>query len=237
MFVPVPRIHNNWDIPAKFPWSCSEKAEKLYRKALCFRYQITPYFYHWAVMSSITGEPILRPMVYHNRNNRECQICDDQFYVGENMIFAPVTEEGAISRTVYLPEGIWYSWWTGEKYQGLRKIEVKSPLYELSGLPIFVKAGSVIPMQPVTKNLPDELPENLILKLFPYGNSHFELKESAAEKTIVHMKRINDASYTLLIDNQTGTGRKIKLIDKTGKTLFKDLKLEPGKSINVDILL
>ncbi|OGV36671.1 MAG: hypothetical protein A2X48_16880 [Lentisphaerae bacterium GWF2_49_21] len=147
ILIPIPRIHNNWSTVAKFPWRCSAKARKLYRESLDFRYRLSPYIYHWAVHASRTGEPILRPMAYHHPDDPRCLLCDDQLFIGENIIAAPIFEARVNSRKVYLPKGKWHDWWTGKIYEGPVEIKVETPLYKLSGLPLFVKDGSAIPMQ------------------------------------------------------------------------------------------
>jgi len=139
ILLPIPRIHNNWATVAKFPWRCSAKARKLYRESLNFRYRLLPYIFKCAVQSSRTGEPILRPMAYHHPDDQRCLDCDDQLFIGEDIIAAPVFEEGVTSRKVYLPAGKWRDWWTSKVYAGPVEIKVDAPLYELSGLPLFVK--------------------------------------------------------------------------------------------------
>ncbi|WFB34996.1 glycoside hydrolase family 31 protein [Kiritimatiellota bacterium B12222] len=167
LYIPLPRIHNNWETTPKFPWNCSEEIQPLYRKAIEERYALTPYWYHYALNAADTGEPILRPLSYHHPEDVAALNCDDQFYLGEDLMMAPAYREGEEQRSVYLPEGEWINYWTGEQHVGPVTLEVSTPLMSLEGVAVFVRKGAIIPRQPVTPSLGNKLPESLELTVYP----------------------------------------------------------------------
>lgn len=139
MFMPVPRIHNHEVSLPKFPWFCPERSRSLYKDVLKYRYELTPYIYSTAIQSSIDGGPIVRPLGYHNISDEITNGINDEFYLGDNIIMVPVVTYGASERLVYLPKGKWINNWTKEEYDGKQFILVPCPLYQITGLPMFIK--------------------------------------------------------------------------------------------------
>jgi len=123
----------------------------------------------------------------------------------------PVTVKDAQTRTVYLPRGIWFDYWTGKKYTGKQYIHILTPA---DHLPIFVKAGSIIPMQPVMKYM-DEKPVDVItLDIFPgqasgfklYEDDGISLKYQRGEKAITQIVMANVAGgWELQIKKPAGS--------------------------------
>ena len=177
-FLPVPRMHADDSELPKLPWNCPPRTRRLYRNMLELRYGLTPYFYHYALNAACTGEPILRPLVYHHQDETACYGIGDVFYIGESLLVAPVTGKGQTERAVYLPEGTWWNFWTSENYVGPTTITVPTPLYEREGLPIFVKAGAILPSQPATCCQTDEIPQILVLDIYPGASSTMTLLEA-----------------------------------------------------------
>lgn len=177
VLIPSPRMHQCDSHPPKLPWNCPTEVQDLYRRMLQLRYSLTPYLYALATGASRTGEPILRPMVYHYRSDARAIACHDQCMLGEWLLAAPVYEYGARQRTVYLPEGTWEDWWRGTRHEGPAEITVDTPLLEPCGLPLFAKAGAIIPTQPVTPNLDDHFPEELTLDILAGEDGRFDCSE------------------------------------------------------------
>ncbi|MBN2710930.1 MAG: hypothetical protein JXR97_00645, partial [Planctomycetes bacterium] len=206
LFTPTPRIHNNWDAKARLPWNCSEEAQKLYHATIKKRYELTPYVYSYSINAAKTGEPILRPMVYHHRNDANTYALGDQFYMGEWMILAPVTEAQAKTRTVYLPEGKWIDFWSGKEYQGEKKVEMAAPMYAVEGLPVFIKAGAIIPTQKFKKFMDQDFPEELTLNIYPEGDSRIVLNESESVSN-TFASSYHEGKLELELENNTGKDR------------------------------
>lgn len=202
--LPSPRMHQSDSEPAKLPWNCPPIIQRLYRAMLHERYRLTPYFFSYAVHASRTGEPILRHLAYHHTHDPEAVKTNDVCYIGDWMLVAPVLCKNQFERDVYLPDGDWICWWTGRRHVGGKTIRVATPLYEVSGLPVFVKAGAIIPRQEVTGYLPDEIPCPLTLDVYPTGASRFVCHESA---TISHE----------FVCEQTADGTCLRLPNRTAK--------------------
>ncbi|MDN4165080.1 glycoside hydrolase family 31 protein [Cytophagales bacterium LB-30] len=127
------------------PWSFGHKYETIVRKFINLRYQLLPYLYtaFWQYVKQ--GTPILRPLAYLDQNDPETHQRMDEFGYGEHILVCPVLEPGVSERNVYLPKGIWYHYEGGYVARGGQEVKVQCPLDKM---PIFVKAGAVIPSFP-----------------------------------------------------------------------------------------
>lgn len=211
LFTPLPRIHNNWATVPKFPWNCSEKAQPLYKRVLHERYQLTPYFYSYAVHAARTGEPILRPLAYHHRILERAVTQDSVFYIGQWLLTAPVTQEHVDQWALYLPPGQWIHLWTDERFEGDQIITVHVPLYDIQGIPLFVKAGAILPRQAMTLSLGDIMPQDLSLDIYPCGTTEIALHESADITHVFRCKQEPDQT-TVHLPNHTQQPRTYTLI-------------------------
>ena len=205
-FVPVPRIHNSSQTIAKVPWNCPEKMQNLYRDFLELRYRFTPYVYSYAFHASRTGEPILRPLVYAYRNDKRTHDIDDEFLFGDWLIVAPIVEADKTSRSVYLPAGKWIHYWTDKVFEGPCDIEIDAPMYELAGLPLFVKGGAILATQPAVDSLNNEIPAELKLNVYPDGESIITLNESS-ELTNIFKCEKRDDEIEIHLENNTVSDR------------------------------
>ncbi len=210
LFTPVPRMHGNWATPPKWPWHCSAPARRLYREALRFRYRLTPYLYACAIAAARTGAPILRPMVYHHPDDPDAIAATMQFYLGPALLVAPVTQAGRDTWSVYLPQGRWTNWWTDRVYTGPARIEVAAPLRELAGLPLFARAGAIVPRQPVTDHLEEQAPEQLDFDVFPDDQAAFDLHETAAVTHRLEVRRAG-ANWVISLPNLTAAPRRYRV--------------------------
>ncbi len=156
----------------KEPWNYGEKALKIFRKYDKLRYRLIPYIYTTAYENHTTGMPLMRALVLEYQSDVNTFDIADEYLFGDYMLICPVTTKGANSRVVYLPEGIWYNYWTGEKLDGKQNITVPTPLDEM---PIFIKAGAIIPMQKAMKYVGEEPVDTLNLDIYPDGNSSYSI--------------------------------------------------------------
>jgi alpha-glucosidase (family GH31 glycosyl hydrolase) len=158
----------------KEPWNYGEDALRNFKKYDSLRYALLPYLYSYAYELYKTGMPLMRALVLHYQNDANVYNITDQYMLGDALMVCPVTTKGAQTRTVYLPAGNWVNYWTGESYTGHQYIHIVTPL---DTLPMFVKAGSIIPMQPVV-NYVGEKPAGVItLDVYPGAEAHAELYE------------------------------------------------------------
>jgi alpha-glucosidase len=172
MLYPLMRAHSSMKTEQHEPWVFGAETERICREYIGLRYQLLPYLYTLFWQAATTGAPILRPLLYHYPNDPKTYHVYDQVLWGESLMAAPVYRPGVDRRAVYLPEGIWYDWWTGDRYSGNTQILADAPL---DRLPLFVKAGAIIPMQPVVQSTSDPIAE-LRLRVWP-GDGEFTLYE------------------------------------------------------------
>lgn len=163
-FSPLFRNHCALGCREQEPWQFGERALEIYRKYVKLRYHLIPYFYDLFYEEERTGAPIMRPLVFHYEKDEVARTCNDEFMLGDRILAAPVVSQGMEKRLVYLPEGEWYDYWTGEKLSGENWIIRDAPL---DICPIYVKAGSVIPTMEEVSYVGEKEPETLILKVFP----------------------------------------------------------------------
>ncbi len=153
------------------PWSFGEEIEDIFRRYDELRYQLIPYIYSQGHTLAKQGLPIMAHLILSNPKDRNCINIDDQWMFGESFLVAPVLSEKN-SREVYFPEGGWYDYWTNEYIEGGRFVQVEAPL---DVLPLYVKAGSIVPMGPVVSHITSEKDENLTIRVYAKkeGESQF----------------------------------------------------------------
>ena len=183
-FCPSFRAHGrNWHLKLPWGWNGGDggpqetkgftmapgelqnpETERIMKKYLELRYRLMPYIYTAARETSETGLPMMRAMWLHHSDDPAAVARGDQFFWGRDMLVAPVVEKGAASRQLYLPGGIWYDFWTGERMEGGRSIERK---VDLETTPIYVRAGAVIPMDPLKQYTDEVVDGPLTLQVHP----------------------------------------------------------------------
>jgi alpha-glucosidase (family GH31 glycosyl hydrolase) len=194
----------------KEPWSYGNDALRNFKKYDSLRYSLLPYIYSNAYQMNQTGEPLMRALVLDYQDDENVYETGDQYLFGKELMVCPVTTKGAQTRTVYLPEGEWYNWWTGEKYNGKQYIHVITPL---DTLPVFAKAGAIIPMQPAMNYVGEKSVDVITLDIFP-GNGTFNLYEDDGESLDYQQKNF---STTAISVSQTAKQFSIKIAKPEGK--------------------
>lgn len=162
--MPFFRSHSNFNTHAQEPWAFGQPYEVINRLSIELRYKLLPYLYSVVAQSKEYGWPVVRPIFMAEPDNPNLRAVDDAFMLGDALLVAPVLEEGATRRTVYLPQGEWYDYWTSELIQGGRSITIPAPLERL---PLFVRAGAVIPVWPEMQYVGENEVETLVYRVFP----------------------------------------------------------------------
>ena len=178
IFCPMPRMHNGDNAVPKWPWNCPKESRRLYKECLEFRYRFIPNIYSYALKASKTGEPIIRPRYYDDYKNTKLYAMDDSFYLGDDILIAPVFEKGAVSRNVDLPKGNWYHLWTNTCYQGETTVSMDCPLTEKEGLPIFIREGGGVAYQAQTMYFTNDIPGKLTIDLYAKEEAALQLYEA-----------------------------------------------------------
>lgn len=163
-FAPLFRNHCAKYSRRQEPWQFDQQTLDINRKYIRLHYKFLPYLYDLCYQESQTGLPILRPLVLHYEKDPFTWECNDEYLVGDSLLVAPVTDQGARARVVYLPEGIWVDYWTGERISGGKNILRDAPL---DVCPLYVKAGSLLPTWPAMNSVPETGSSQLILEYYP----------------------------------------------------------------------
>ncbi|MGC9471415.1 MAG: TIM-barrel domain-containing protein [Bacteroidales bacterium] len=148
------------------------RIEPVAKKYTQLRYRLLPYNYTLAWEARATGMPLMRALWLHYPDDTLACATGDQYLWGRDMLVAPVYEKGAVSRRVYLPEGDWYDWWTNEKISGGKTVEKK---VDLSVMPLYVRAGAVIPLDPVRQYADQPVNDPTTLRIYRGADGHFTL--------------------------------------------------------------
>jgi alpha-glucosidase len=174
MFSPVAHVFGMDHPGYKEPWNYGKEAEKIFTQYDKLRYRLIPYIYSNAFEQHQTGMPLMRALVLENQHDENTYQIDDQYLFGNSIMVCPVTTKGAQTRVVYLPEGKWYDYWTGTPYEGKQYYNIVTPLDKL---PLFVKAGAIIPMQEEIQYDNRQDWGDLTLEIFPGEKNEFKLFE------------------------------------------------------------
>jgi len=141
-FLPIFRSHGSR--PANEVWSYGKQAEPILEKYLRLRYELMPYIYSLGYQTWLNGAPFLRALPLDFPTDQKVTDMRDEYMFGPAFLVAPITEQGATSRQVYLPAGTdWYNYWTNVKFKGGQTITVAAPI---DTIPLFVRAGSIVPL-------------------------------------------------------------------------------------------
>ncbi len=163
-FFPFFRSHTVIGSPDQEPWSFGEPYLTYNREAIRLRYRFLPYIYTLAWVAHTRGLPLVRPLWWADPGDINLWEVDDAFLLGDDLLVAPVLEEGARQREVRLPAGLWYDFWSGERYEGGRVVTVDAPLERI---PLFVRAGTALPLVEPGRNTDQIFHGQLEIHVFP----------------------------------------------------------------------
>lgn len=175
IFNPLSRAHHEGNNAVE-PWLFGKEAERIAKKSIEFKYQLHPYIYTYAREAYDTGIPIMRALVLEYPQDENIYTANEEFLFGEKMLVAPIVEEGARKRKIYLPEGDWIDYNNPSvNYKGEQEIEYAAPL---DVIPILVKKGSILPKMPVMDYIGQMENTPMIFEIFPSEKaSSFSLYE------------------------------------------------------------
>lgn len=173
VFLPFTLFNDYLEAGAMTPWDFDRDIQDIFVRNLRLRYRLLPYLYTNCYNATQTGLPMIRALFLEFPDDLNAYR-DYQYLLGEDLLVAPVYEQGKTSWDVYLPEGEWTHYFTRQKYAGGQSVSVSAPLGDI---PLFVRGGAIIPMGPEMKYI-GELPcDPLMLDIYPCGTSSFTLYE------------------------------------------------------------
>jgi alpha-D-xyloside xylohydrolase len=188
LFCSHSRMHG--DSPRE-PWHFGEVAMSIVRTFVSLRYQLFPYHYSCAHEAHHSGMPVLRAMTLAFPDDPNTYDKDLQFMLGPWFLVAPIVTRSG-KRTVYLPEGKWYDYWNGRVSQGPCTLKITSPL---AALPLYIRAGAIIPMMLPAQRIPSGVVDPLILDVYPADASLYVLHEDEGDTRF--LVRAIPAGYSL----------------------------------------
>ncbi|MBL9134642.1 MAG: DUF5110 domain-containing protein [Verrucomicrobiales bacterium] len=164
IFTPFLRNHSNLDTARQEPWAFGPETEELARRYLNLRYQLLPYLYGLLEEMVRHGTPMMRPLLWRYPNDPVAVACGDQFLLGDALLVAPVLRQGSVARCVYLPQGEWFDFWTGQRLVGGAHRVAHAPL---DIIPLFIRAGSLLPLAARRSFVGPTEPETVFLHVWP----------------------------------------------------------------------
>jgi alpha-glucosidase len=164
VFQPYCRNHTTLGTRRQEPWAFGDPYESVCREMIKLRQRLLPYLYSHFEECHRTGAPILRPLLFEYPEDETTYTADDEFLLGDALLIAPITRPGIEHRHVYLPEGTWFHYYSGERFEGPAHILAHAPLGEPA---IYVKGDSPVPMGPDAAHTGERQAEPLTLLVYP----------------------------------------------------------------------
>ncbi|PYS84635.1 MAG: hypothetical protein DMF67_04565 [Acidobacteria bacterium] len=176
---PFLRSHSEMGSNPHEPYSFPKEFTDINRASIELRYRLLPYLYSLFHEHTKTGAPVMRPLWFEYPDDARTYLIEDQYLVGSDLLVAPVVTEAVTKRKVYFPKGDnWVDWWTGQTYEGGKEVEVEAPL---NRLPLFARAGAIIPVQPAVQHTGEMRGVELTLVVVRGGNGASSFYEDAGD--------------------------------------------------------
>jgi alpha-D-xyloside xylohydrolase len=190
-------------------WSYGAEAQRILTDFDRLRYRLMPYIYSIAWKTTSDGYTPMRALAMDFRSDGRVLNIGDQFMFGPAILVNPVTEQGATTRHLYLPKAEWYDFWTGSTLTGGRTMDAAAPL---DRIPLYVRAGSIIPMGPDVEHTTEKPADPLELRIYRGADGDFRVYEDENdsynyEKGVYAIIPIrwDDAGRTLTIGEREGS--------------------------------
>jgi alpha-glucosidase len=174
-----------------FPWLYGADAEAAIRKALDLRYRLIPYYYSLAHEAQQTGAPLMRPLVMEFPEDPAAARITDEWLMGSGLLVAPILNPGG-TREVYLPGDTWYELGSSRAHVHDRT-KLDRPL---DFIPIYVRAGTLLPLGPVLQYTGQPSSEPLEMQIYPGRDATFTLVEDDGETTAYQHGAIRETTFT-----------------------------------------
>jgi alpha-D-xyloside xylohydrolase len=225
-------------------WNYGEEVERISLKYLNFRYRMLPYIYSQVAAVSFNGSTLMRPFVMDFPNDKKAMEQKHEFMFGPSFLVAPVVEEAQSQWPVYLPEnpGGWIDFWSGNHVNGGESIDVD---VDLGKIPLFVKAGSIIPFGPEQQYSSEKPDAPWEIRIYPGADASFTVYEDEGDNYnyekgnySVYDLFWNDAAQTLTIGNKKGKFngmnqiRELNIVKVTPQTGIGIEVAQPQKTVS-----
>jgi alpha-glucosidase len=174
IFYPYCRTHTNYGSADQEPWAYGNRMTDINRDSINLRYKLLPYIYNAFYQASQTGLPVMRTLLLEYPDDSRAIEQNGEFLFGDDLLVAPVMEQGKRKQTVYLPRGEWFDYWTGRGYSGPQVVSVDAPL---NSIPMFVRGGAIIPTRQLVQYTGEAPINPLTFQVYPEGRSSREYYE------------------------------------------------------------
>ncbi len=164
VFNAIYRNHANKGTGDHEPWASGPQHEAIRRRYIELRYKLLPYIYTGLEETTRTGIPLMRPVFLDYPQLESSYGDDSHFLFGHDFFVSPVVTEKTDAMDVSLPPGDWYDFWTSQKHASTEKFSLHPAIDEL---PLYVRAGAIIPMQPVVQSTNEKPNGPLQLRVYP----------------------------------------------------------------------
>lgn len=246
IFSPILRFHSaKGKYYKRAPWLWDKKTYEIVNDYLSLRHKLIPYLYTEAYKYSTYGTMVFQPLYYIIPKVYDDLLYRNEYFYGSELLVAPIInkKDMIMNRTIhrfYLPDGIWYDFFTGKKFVGNKKYVA---FYKEEDYPVFARKGSIIPMSLKSNYNNTTNPTDLEIQVFPGNNNTYELYEddgiSQAYKQGNHFKTIIDYNYlpnnyTLIIRSDTSSKRGIVPEVRNYKIRFRNTKMAEDVICRVD---
>jgi alpha-glucosidase len=169
VFYPIYRDHAAKGTADHEPWASGPEQEAIRKRYIELRYRLLPFIYTAMEETSRTGVPLMEPLFLEYPDEQALYGEDHEFLFGRDFLVAPVVTEKVDAEDVHLPPGDWYDFWTAEKHSSKEQISLHPALSET---PLYVRAGAIIPMQPVVQSTNEKPDGPLELRVYPGSDCH-----------------------------------------------------------------
>jgi alpha-glucosidase (family GH31 glycosyl hydrolase) len=164
--VPIMRVHGTYG-EKRQPWVYGPVAESAAKAAIDLRYRLKPYLYSDERTAFETGVGVTRPMFWEFPDDIKVADIQDEWMFGDAFLVSPVVEQHQTSKSIYLPAGNWYDYWTDRQISGGQSITVKTDSINWRDMPMFVRGGSIVATTPVEQFAGEKPAEQLTLDVWP----------------------------------------------------------------------
>ncbi len=180
-FTPIFRVHGTKD-EKRQPWRYGPVAEAAATRAIRLRYKLIPYIYAYQHAAHVHGVGLVRPLTFDWPDDPKVRDDVGAWLFGQWLLVAPVVEQGQTSKSIYLPAGTWTDWSTGKVYAGGQTIDYKVDAKSWRDIPLFIRAGAIIPTQPVMDHVGQHPVKTVTVEVFPATHAtHFDYYDDDGE--------------------------------------------------------